>query len=720
MGFGCSASKSPAGAESDPGASALRAASNAALLTGENSFAAFFGEPQSQSSLSFLKQAALPTCKELQQTQYCPLGGSLSLAVSCEDAGPANQVRFTGEIAFRHCGYQGLKFDGKLPIELNWSPLRNSYVLEILGSGPLNTSGGADEVTLHALHATFSSARNLNSGKLKPTFLTLRAFARSAGVFCSVELGSEARCSSEGEPADSDGDLWPDVWDNCPKIPNRSQVDTDGDSVGDLCDNCPQNANPDQANLDQDITGDACDLDECIRQSPGNDRTILECSTDSDCLGFVGVLGVTRCSPVGCCEPAQGKFDCSAPSFRCVANADCHAVAQECGFALPYNCDTATSLCKSVSCEELFPEGDRPACQYNADCPPGGTCHLGCCTPDVSFCGDGAVQEHRGEQCETAADCSDRRGSTGCIRGPAQPLQCTCGTCGDGICNHPNLSFPFNEGIPGATVAIGGFGTETPENCPQDCVTCPESVQCSIMESPNGPNGCEIFFGPAPGDFCDTDSGCCERGGLRSCGDKFCDPKAGEDANTCPFDCRPAEPCGDGTCDSKGGEDSKTCPQDCSLPSPVCGDDLCDTGEDADSCPQDCATASCGELGPVPSGFTCALDAECQTYFQGFGLPAAFIASIVCEEGCCNGPDICSQTFGSISCAAQGPTYCADIFQIFPGGQFTECNLADGCCQSPSSPPPPSPCGDGFCDPKGGEDEFNCPADCAIASPPGK
>jgi hypothetical protein len=45
----------------------------------------------------------------------------------------------------------------------------------------------------------------------------------------------------ESDPAreDSDGDGFPDLADNCAKIPNTAQTDADGDGVGDLCDPCP-------------------------------------------------------------------------------------------------------------------------------------------------------------------------------------------------------------------------------------------------------------------------------------------------------------------------------------------------------------------------------------------------------------------------------------------------------------------------------------------------
>jgi len=74
---------------------------------------------------------------------------------------------------------------------------------------------------------------------------------------------------------DSDADTILDIVDNCPLIPNPSQLDTDGDGQGDACDsdddgdtipdasdNCPLVANTDQADTDGDSQGDACDSDD--------------------------------------------------------------------------------------------------------------------------------------------------------------------------------------------------------------------------------------------------------------------------------------------------------------------------------------------------------------------------------------------------------------------------------------------------------------------------
>jgi len=130
------------------------------------------------------------------------------------------------------------------------------------------------------------------------------------------------------ELVDGDGDLVPDIIDNCVQTPNPSQTDTDGDHVGDACDlcpmdpnkiapgicgcgvadvdtdgdgvmdcvdNCPTVPNPSQANADGDALGDACDP---CPLDPNNDQ-------DGD-----GVCGnVDNCPTVANADQADADGD---------------------------------------------------------------------------------------------------------------------------------------------------------------------------------------------------------------------------------------------------------------------------------------------------------------------------------------------------------------------------------------------------------------------------
>ena len=74
---------------------------------------------------------------------------------------------------------------------------------------------------------------------------------------CSVVRSSGTY--SFGVPTDTDEDFIPDIGDDCPAVPNFSQLDGDSDRVGDACDNCPSAYNPDQADRNHDGVGDACE-----------------------------------------------------------------------------------------------------------------------------------------------------------------------------------------------------------------------------------------------------------------------------------------------------------------------------------------------------------------------------------------------------------------------------------------------------------------------------
>ena len=88
---------------------------------------------------------------------------------------------------------------------------------------------------------------------------------------------------------DTDDDGVVDAEDNCPSVPNPSQVNSDSDGLGDACDACPNDwandadgdglcadvdncdwaANPDQSDLDGDGWGDVCDYQPCATPNVG-------------------------------------------------------------------------------------------------------------------------------------------------------------------------------------------------------------------------------------------------------------------------------------------------------------------------------------------------------------------------------------------------------------------------------------------------------------------
>lgn len=80
------------------------------------------------------------------------------------------------------------------------------------------------------------------------------------------------------KPDDNDGDLIPDLWDNCPNDVNPDQSDNDTDNTGDVCDNCPSIPNPDQLDSDIDTVGDICDNCPSIANPD-------QLNSDSDALG---------------------------------------------------------------------------------------------------------------------------------------------------------------------------------------------------------------------------------------------------------------------------------------------------------------------------------------------------------------------------------------------------------------------------------------------------
>jgi hypothetical protein len=103
--------------------------------------------------------------------------------------------------------------------------------------------------------------------------------------------------------ADTDGDLYPDLGDNCYEVPNPDQDDVDDDHVGDACDNCLHAYNPRQEDTYPNGIGDACDCEgnfNCDYDVDGTDLSIFKTNFGRSSLN----------NPCINENPCKGDFDC--------------------------------------------------------------------------------------------------------------------------------------------------------------------------------------------------------------------------------------------------------------------------------------------------------------------------------------------------------------------------------------------------------------------------
>jgi hypothetical protein len=150
-----------------------------------------------------------------------------------------------------------------------------------------------------------------------------------------------------------------------------------------------------------------------------------------------------------------------------------------------------------------------------------------------------------------------------------------------------------------------------------------------------------------------------------------------------------------------------------------CGNGSCEYGEDpcncSDDCPNDpnaCEACECGS-----SGGDCSCDWWC-TWFGDCCANACDTCGYCpecgngwCEQGedpcscpsdCSNDPDSCE----ACECGSYSENCWCDDKCV----EFGDC-CWNACIECGSCPTEPE-CGDGICQPSGGEDECNCPDDC--------
>ena len=153
---------------------------------------------------------------------------------------------------------------------------------------------------------------------------------------------------------DRDDDHAPDLYDNCPDVPNPDQADLDRDGVGNGCDNCPTVFNPEQPDADADGRGDACTTPTC--------PTDIECDAPACCqAGQTCIDGRCvdpcdhgiRCDGI-CCSPGELciRQVCTPPGSWCRGSGGCPAETF---------CDPVARRC--------FPLGGDGVCAYRPDAP---------------------------------------------------------------------------------------------------------------------------------------------------------------------------------------------------------------------------------------------------------------------------------------------------------------------------------------------------------------
>ncbi|MCB9353510.1 MAG: lamin tail domain-containing protein [Lewinellaceae bacterium] len=215
--------------------------------------------------------------------------------------------------------------------------------------------------------------------------------------------------------ANSDGDTYPDLCDNCPNDTNEDQADTDEDGTGDVCDACPLavnglehfdantcNCEPGYFQVTETRNGEevivGCQICPAGRYCPDGQNAIL-CPAGqysnspgaTECIGcaagyYNNQEGATECMAclAGTFSSSIGASECTACAEGYYSNVDAATECTACGINT-YSGTTGATECLSCGTGFYSPEGAN-ACSM---------CNLGfTATPSAESCGgamDGTI-----------------------------------------------------------------------------------------------------------------------------------------------------------------------------------------------------------------------------------------------------------------------------------------------------------------------------------------